>query len=187
LSFADSVLFWQIVRHLETDLGTSLFRPVTLAPDEDPSDVVIVSLEPQRNIGSSAATRITWNSFGNVYDARVAFRDRSAATDPGVVMHELMHVLGFGHTTGWRSMMRASETPGVATLTLDDVAYAQVSLRARGVQERLIARELEMAVDIREGSRSCHGDTVAVKPGVTVEAKWGERSDPERLMERVCW
>lgn len=187
LSAADSVLFWQIVGRLEDDLGTSLFRPVTLAPGDDPTDVVIVSLEPQRAAGSVAVTLITWNSFANVYDARIHFRDARAATDPGVVMHELMHVLGFGHTTGWRSMMRASESPDVTTLTIEDVAYAQVALRARGVQERLIADDLEMAVQIREGTRSCHAETVAIKPGVMVEARWADRVDPERSIERVCW
>jgi hypothetical protein len=98
-----------------------------------------------------------------------------------------MHVLGFGHTTGWRSMMRANESPDVTTLTIEDVAYAQVALRARGVQERLIADDLEMAVQIREGTRSCHAETVAIKPGVMVEARWADRVDPERSIERVCW
>jgi hypothetical protein len=187
LSATDSILFWHVVRDLETDLGTSLFRPVTLAPGDDPADVVIVSLEPQRAIGSVANTLITWNSFANVYDARIAFRDARAATDPAVVMHELMHVLGFGHTTGWRSMMQASESPDLRTLTIDDVAYAQVALRARGVQERLIADDLEMAIHIREGSRSCHSESVAIRPGVTVQARWREAVEPERGIERVCW
>lgn len=187
LSESDSIAFWNIVRNLEADLGTSLYRPVTLGPGEDPTDVVIVSLEPQRVAGSVANTMITWNSFANVYDARVTFRDSKAATDAGVVMHELMHVLGFGHTTGWRSMMQASETPGVTTLTIEDVAYAQVALRARGVQERLIADDLDMAVHIREGTRSCHAESVAIKPGITVEARWPASLDPERATERVCW
>jgi hypothetical protein len=187
LSEADSIVFWSIVRELEADLGTSLFRPVTLAPGEDPTDVIVVSLEPPRSSGSVATTLLTWNSFANAYDARISFRDAAAATDPGIVMHELMHALGFGHTTGWRSMMQASESPGVRTLTIEDVAYAQVALRARGVQERLIADDLDMAVQIREGSRSCHADPVSVKPGVTVAARWAERLDPERAIERVCW
>lgn len=193
LDVADSIRFWRIVSDLESDLGTRLFRPVTLAPDEDPTDVVIVSLQAQRTIESQATTLITWDQLGNISDGRILFRDAASATDQHVVAHELMHVLGFGHTSAWPSIMRGSVAAEASSLTVEDVAYAQVALRARGVQERLIADDLDMTVAIREFSRSCRNPAEGILAaghygaGVMVESDGGYVPDPERPALRYCW
>ncbi len=193
LDATDSIRFWRIVSDLESDLGTPLFRPMTLAPNEDPTDVVIVSLEPQREAGTQATTLITWDQLGNIYDGRILFRDLASATDQHVVSHELMHVIGFGHTSAWPSIMRASVAAEASSLTVEDVAYAQVALRARGVQERLIADDLEMTVAIREFSRSCRDPADSILAaghygaGVTLESNGGYIADPERPASRHCW
>jgi hypothetical protein len=129
----DSLAFWNILRGMEQDLGVHLFEPTTLSSSDDPRDVIIVGMQPMR--GNDGVTYVTWSNDGLVYDARVFFQSRDVFHDDRVVQHEMMHALGFGHTSAWPSIMNVA--PGVRKLTAEDVAYAQVALASRAETERV--------------------------------------------------
>ena len=125
---ADSIAFWRAARQLEMDFGRSLFQP---APDE-PADeeiwkiVVVVA----SSAGSAGMTYVTYDSFGAIYEVMIAIRTREYFADARLISHELMHALGFGHSTGWYSAAGGStSTPARATAT--DIAYAQLLYRLR--------------------------------------------------------
>lgn len=124
----DSTAFWEVLRQMEADLGMHLFVPATVAPNDDPSDAIIVAI--RNTAGADGMTLITWTSAGDVYDARVFLRDRSSLHSVRVVTHEMMHALGFGHTDRWASVMNPSYDR-IGRLTAEDVAYAQVAYKSR--------------------------------------------------------
>ena len=132
-SSADSIAFWQILREMEADIGMTLFQPVSLSAGEDPDDVIVVDTRPMSS--SDGVTNVTWGSSGGVYDARVFFRSTETSHSSRVVAHEMMHALGFGHTSAWNSIMNGYA--GYTTrLTVEDVAYVQAALQARAKNER---------------------------------------------------
>ncbi|MEO5590701.1 MAG: hypothetical protein ABIS03_14020 [Gemmatimonadaceae bacterium] len=132
VSPGDSAAFWSILRKMETDIGISLFVPAVLPPDSDPVDVIIVDV---RRFGpADGMTMATWSTNGMLYDARVNFRSVDRLRNSRIVTHEMMHALGFGHTSAWRSVMNSS-TQSVEQLTLEDVAYAQLAFQSRASSE----------------------------------------------------
>jgi hypothetical protein len=133
ISAADSTAFWAILRQMEADMGMHLFEPATLSGGSDPADVIIVDT---RSMGADdGVTFITWAASGAPYDARVFFRSGGTLHSARVVTHEMMHALGFGHTSAWSSVM--SPNPSApARLTLEDVAYAQAAFASREESER---------------------------------------------------
>ncbi|MGI9042826.1 MAG: hypothetical protein ACR2GK_01735 [Gemmatimonadaceae bacterium] len=133
ISAADSAAFWSTLRLLEADLGMHLFEPATLALGGDPEDVVVVGIRARS--GSDGLTLVTWDGFGSLYDARVFLRSRATLHDRRIVTHEMMHALGFGHTTAWASVMTPSYHQ-LARLTALDVAYAQAAIASRAAAER---------------------------------------------------
>jgi len=160
---ADSMAFWAIARRMETDLGMRLFRPASLALDEDPVDVIVVDVK--RVAGSDGLTLITWAAAGDVYDARIFMKSAGTLHDPRVVTHELMHALGFAHTTGWISVMHPSGDR-VERLTPQDVAHAQLAFHLRAAAERSdMWQKLASAIDRepadperRQGDRCLYTD-----------------------------
>ncbi|MEO5904353.1 MAG: hypothetical protein ABIQ55_10100 [Gemmatimonadaceae bacterium] len=144
ISAEDSIAFWTILRQMQLDLGVEVFRPTTVARDDDPEDVIVVDTKAMS--GDEGVTYITWSRNGAVYDARVFLRSTAKLHEAGVVTHEMMHALGFGHTAAWPSIM--SETPLTPRLSEADVAYAQVALRERGQSERVdLWERLALAVE----------------------------------------
>jgi hypothetical protein len=132
-SSSDSVAFWQILREMESDIGMTLFQPVALAAGEDPDDVIVVDTKAMSS--SEGVTWVTWGAGGTVYDARVFLRSTQTSHNPRVVAHEMMHALGFGHTSAWASIMNGY-AGFTSRLTVDDVAYAQAAFQARAAHER---------------------------------------------------
>jgi hypothetical protein len=129
---ADSAAFWDILRQMEIDMGMKLFEPATLPSDSDPDDLIVVG---QKEVPSSdGLTLVTWGSNGALYDARVFFRSSDLLRSPSIVSHEMMHALGFGHTSSWVSVMNGQSR--IANLTPADVAYAQVAFQSRVASER---------------------------------------------------
>lgn len=151
-SSADSLAFWKILREMEADIGMSLFQPVSLAPGDDPDEVIVVDTKAMSS--SEGVTYVTWGSSGSVYDARVFLRSTGTFQNPRVVAHEMMHALGFGHTSAWSSIMNGYA--GFTTrLTAEDVAYAQAAFQARAANERddmwaRLALAVERAPQMRE-------------------------------------
>lgn len=133
ISLEDSAAFWSILNRIEADIGMRLFEPATLEPGSDPGDVIIVDTRAMP--GADGRTYLTWSNDGGVYDARVFFGSRAILRSARIVTHEMMHALGFGHTSAWSSIMN----PGAHapfSLTPEDVAYAQYAFDSRSSNER---------------------------------------------------
>ncbi len=153
---ADSVAYWEILGQMEADIGMRLFTPATIAPTDDPVDVIVVAIKP--SAGADGVTLITWTSGGEVYDARVFLRARSSLSDARVVTHEMMHSLGYGHTDKWASVMNS---PGgrIDRLTPGDVAHALLSFRSRSsAAVSDMWRKLTVALERNPDSRPRSGD-----------------------------
>jgi hypothetical protein len=136
ISAADSVEFWRIAGQMELDLGQRLFVPATLAEGSAAPGLVSVGIGTASGDGH---TFVTWNESGDAYDGLVTFRTASMLRSAHVVTHELLHLIGFGHTTSWPTVSR----PVAGTfprLTPEDVAYAQVAMRLRRLQRQNGAR-----------------------------------------------
>jgi hypothetical protein len=81
-------------------------------------------------------------SFGQPGDARdgvLVFHEAATLRNPHVVAHELAHLLGFGHSSWWATI---SEPVGgrEPRLTPQDVAYMQLAMRLRRLQQETGAR-----------------------------------------------
>jgi hypothetical protein len=139
----DSAAFWRAAAQVESALGMDVFRPVPYAqtvPDDfedGPDDVVLVRID--RALSTAGLTTMV-GSRGNVEYAALALQRAGAALAPGgaeLVSHELMHVLGLGHTCAWRSVLaETGRCPGLRAPdpTPEDVAYTQVLYRVRDIQ-----------------------------------------------------
>ncbi|HEX2723850.1 MAG TPA: hypothetical protein VHM24_13120 [Gemmatimonadaceae bacterium] len=133
ISSQDSIAFWEILQQMQNDIGMRLFEPATLEAGSDPDDIIVI--DTRSMAAADGLTLVTWTISGSLYDARVYFRTTEILHNPRVVTHEMMHALGFGHTSAWISVMNGyGGSP--RGLTPADVAYAQVALEARAAGER---------------------------------------------------
>jgi hypothetical protein len=163
ISAEDSIAFWGIIAEMNTDFGMTLFRPVTVARG-DPEDVIIVDLKFMRDY--DGVSRATWSSTGELFDVRVTFHDASVLHERRVVVHEMMHALGFGHTTTWTSVLNPGNPSRALNLTPADVAHAELAMRSREKSERATMRRLialavereSPSVGVSDGNSSCGGD-----------------------------
>ena len=130
VSSDDSVRFWRTAAQVERDLGTRLFTPAMMkATGVVPVEIRVTS------VGGAGHTFVTFDASGDQYDGSLSFPQAASLRDEAVVAHELLHLLGFGHTNAWPTI--AEPTTGKERrLTVQDVAYAQVALRLRQLQER---------------------------------------------------
>ena len=131
ISAGDSIAFWDAARAMDEAIGTPLFQPwvdTTIQGRIYPVDVGLNS-----RIGSAAVTYVSWDADGNVFEGSVSFRSARELGNRSIVEHELLHVLGFGHTTAWPSAVQAAGLPD-RTITAEDAAYAQLLLRAHALE-----------------------------------------------------
>ena len=133
ISADDSAAFWSILTRMEADIGMRLFEPATVSPGSDPGDVIVVDTRSMP--GDDGRTYLTWSNDAGVYDARVFFGSRAILHSQRIVTHEMMHALGFGHTSAWSSIMNPGAHAPVS-LTVEDVAYAQYAFDSRSSSER---------------------------------------------------
>jgi hypothetical protein len=128
----DSAAFWAAADQLEQDIGADLFTPATFESSR-PDGTISVEIGSQYAEGH---TFLVWNMQGDAYDGVVTLRHASTTQNAAVVTHELLHLIGFGHTGAWRTTMHPV-TAGIARATPHDVAYAQLALhlRKRQVQD----------------------------------------------------
>lgn len=127
---SDSAAFWAAARAVEDAVGRPLFRPssdTAMLGRIYPVDIGVERIAP------AAITYVSWDRDGNIFEGSVTFRSTTVLREPSVVEHELMHVLGFGHTTAWPSALEANAIAG-RTITPEDVAYAQLLLRAHDLE-----------------------------------------------------
>lgn len=174
IASADSAAFWTIIGGMNADFGMSLFRPATIAKD-DPTEVIVVDLGTMREI--DGLSRVTWAPSGELFDVRVTFQDASVLHDRHVVAHEMMHALGFGHTTAWTSIVNPREANGPVRVTAEDVAYAELAMHSRVKREWANTRQLIALAVARESSRRGADD------GVFCELELGDpvTGEPTRI------
>ena len=143
----DSAAFWLILGEMSKDFGMDLFSPSTVAND-DPPDVIVVDLRLMTNI--AGLSRATWTQSGELFDVRVTFQAAAMLRDPHVVTHEMMHALGFGHTTAWASVVDPRPAGGAQRVTAEDVAYGELAMHSRVTRERVVTRDLIALAVARE-------------------------------------
>jgi hypothetical protein len=132
ISPSDSVAFWESVRQFEYHLGMHVFRPAEPSAVGDGHLGVEVVIDPR--IPPAAVTWASWSSSGDLNDARVAVRRPGDFRNTALVAHEMLHALGFGHATEWRSVMTRTAEADITALTPQDVAYAQLIYGVRAAQ-----------------------------------------------------
>ena len=133
----DSVEFWRNVDALETDFGFDMFRPMSEPVSETLDTIaahgmILVGVDRRLGVpGTGAAFRVA----GQILGGRLNVWSRSTLREGRVVMHELLHAIGFGHTCSWQSLMAAGcEMLRSERATPHDVAHAQAFLRIWQVQ-----------------------------------------------------
>jgi Matrixin. len=133
ISADDSIAFWRTLAQMERDVGAAIFSPAAVSADDDPDDVIVVGIRQMDR--DDGVTFVTWSGNGSLYDARVYFSSAAKLHEQGVVMHEMMHALGFGHTSDAGSIMNSSPIGRAFESTRRCVraARASVALRQRGV------------------------------------------------------
>lgn len=138
----DSLAFWEDAGELNEIFGAGLFRPANYAdavPREDggPDDVILVWFDPEMHGLGGIGTAVSNGDaieYGDLRLNREALRRE--VTSPGLVQHELMHALGFGHTCAWRSVVAdVHRCPYLRapTATEEDVAYAELAAELRAL------------------------------------------------------
>jgi hypothetical protein len=126
ISAGDSAAFWAIADQMERDLGMDVFAPAQLL-EERAAGFARVGVSPQESSGHAF---VTWNDDGDAFDGSVILRDVATLRSPEIVTHELLHLLGFGHSLSWPTV----SMPVVGNekrLTAADVAHVQVALALR--------------------------------------------------------
>lgn len=136
ISPEDSLEFWRIAAQMERDLGRQFFVSAEMSSDTAARDFIPVEIGS--NVGAGHAF-VSWNSSGDAFDATLTFRTSATLRDAHVVTHELLHLLGFGHTSAWPSVLRPSGGTE-RQLTPHDVAYTQLAMRLRQLQHETGAR-----------------------------------------------
>ena len=127
--------FWAIVRDMERDLGMTLFAPAE-SRDSTHGNVVPVEISGQASEGH---TFVSWGQPGDASNGVLLFRRAATLRDSHVVTHELVHLLGFGHSTAWPTIAKA--IGGTQhRLTPEDVGYIQLAMRLRRLQQQTGAR-----------------------------------------------
>lgn len=158
ISPGDSAAFWAILGDMSRDFGMELFRPATVARD-DPPDIIVVDIGIMRNV--DGLSRVSWTQSGELSDVRVTFHDAAVLHDAHVVAHEMMHALGFGHTTAWRSIVNPRDAGSAARVTPEDVAYAELAMHSRVSREWVDTRRL-IGLAVARESRSRDEESYAV-------------------------
>jgi hypothetical protein len=134
LSEDDSIAFWSTVRTVEQSLGGRYFLPAGDTLLRGTIYPVDIRIDPRLN--ADAKTWVSWNRDGQIFEGLISFRSSAELRSESVVGHELLHLLGFGHTAAWPSTLSPRITNGTG-VTAADVAYAQLLLRAHELERSL--------------------------------------------------
>lgn len=133
ITSSDSVDFWNSVARVEAALGATFFRPASDTGFTGRIYPLVVRVDPR--LTTEGLTFVSWSGDGEIFEGSTSFRRAADLSDPSIVGHELLHLLGFGHTTAWPSTLAVNATHPLV-VTAEDAAYAQllVGLRALQVQ-----------------------------------------------------
>ena len=133
ISAADSAAFWGAVNDLESALCRNAFRPAmrnALSATRGVRVLVDRSLDATARGGPTTGLE---RGASILVGGVIVCRNASCLTSGTVPQHELLHVLGFGHTCAWPSVMRAG-CAGEVRASAQDAAYFQVYYAARALQ-----------------------------------------------------
>ena len=133
ISAADSVGFWSAVNDLESSLCQNAFQPANRSAVSATRGVRVLLDRGLDVVARGGPTMGESRGTTSIISGVVVCRNASCLTSGTVPQHELLHVLGFGHTCAWPSLMRAG-CAGEARLSAQDVAYFQVYYAARALQ-----------------------------------------------------
>jgi len=128
----DSIAFWNIVKRMNDDFGTPMFRAarsceVTFQADGRPNNAVSVRVDGTLQ-GFAAWTNWWWNNAGDMYSGLIRPRTNATLRSSGTITHELLHTQGFKHTCAWPTVMGGYGCSNFGALSPQDVAYAQLAL-----------------------------------------------------------
>lgn len=140
ISAADSSGFWAALAEMERDYGRKFFVPARydeLSPgDTARRSVITVRIDPGlAAMGWGGPGRI--RSRSHYYEGNARFRSPSGLRNSFLVVHEMMHVLGFGHTCSWISILAAAcsdQRLRAMRLGPHDVAHMQVYRRVHALE-----------------------------------------------------
>jgi hypothetical protein len=164
INASDSSTFWEIVNRFEQTVGRKFFQATARAMRDAP-DVVVLSLSPK--IAAEALTSISWTGDGAINDGEIQFRNIAELRDAHVVAHELMHLLGVGHTGAWSTIMTPYGT-AIAAPTAHDIAYLQLMYMVRDMRDQhggrfgvaeAVEGERTVAAQLEKVTRA-RGDTI---------------------------
>lgn len=133
ISGLDSAAFWSTVTELESELCEHAFQPATIGTMTPGRGVTVLV---DRELDAFARGGPISDSNGGrteLVGGAVICRTTTCIASPETVRHELLHVLGFGHSCSWPTIMRAGCT-GASRASEQDVAYFQVYYAARAMQ-----------------------------------------------------
>lgn len=143
LNARDSAAFMSMAESLENDLGRKWFQPAQYhevfdAPAGSRQGAIIVTVDPRL---PSVGRGIWASQRGEIVAGVIYLQSARFVRDPaalGVVVHEVMHTLGFGHTCSWKSVMAGEQCMRLRARapTPPDVAHAQLLLRLRDLELR---------------------------------------------------
>jgi hypothetical protein len=129
ITAGDSTAFWASADRMQRDLGVRVFIPANMN-DTVRGPVVPIEISMQSTEGH---TSLSWGQAGDAGDGVILLRSASTLGDAHVVTHELLHLLGFGHTSQWPTVSVPAGGTEIA-LTPFDVAYVQLAMRLRRLQ-----------------------------------------------------
>jgi hypothetical protein len=138
----DSGVFWREAAEVEAAFGDGMFRPARYAEtlprdDDEAGDVIVVWFDPELRGSGGFGTAVAIGDDIEFGDLRLRRGVLDPGSPPGLVPHELMHTLGYGHTCAFRSVLAdVSRCPELraAVPTPEDVAYVQLADQVRALQ-----------------------------------------------------
>jgi hypothetical protein len=133
ISAADSVAFWGAVNDLESALCRDAFRPAMPSALSATRGVRVLVDRGLDATARGGPTTGLDRGASILVSGVIVCRSASCLTTGTIPQHELLHVLGFGHTCAWPSVMRAG-CAGEARASAQDAAYFQVYYAARALQ-----------------------------------------------------
>lgn len=133
ITAADSASFWDALSDLEAELCVNAFQPAQMAAVSPTRGVAVLIDRDLDAVARGGPNTGLDRGATALVGGSVICRSPSCLASRPVVQHELLHVLGFGHTCAWPSVMRAG-CSGESRTTASDVAHFQVYYAARALQ-----------------------------------------------------
>jgi len=144
LTAVDSVAIWDRLNEQERRFGRDMFFPAN-ALSVDTLNALRVVLFDNPNATFSGSAGFTVSNYGIIGGGNIfAYSRMYSGIMYGITSHEVTHVLGFGHTCSWRTVM-VSGCPGTPNpgsfeasfeATTGDVAYIELFYRVVEIQRK---------------------------------------------------